>query len=127
MLSNIVRSLINCSIFNGEYGQKALNNSRNHDDFYLIYVPNDVLTGSENYLSFPQYSEILLGNNKSEQFKQLGKIKLVSDSSKLKICRYFLPYNPNRVEKAREMRKKPTPAEHKIWYEYLRSSKLRVL
>jgi very-short-patch-repair endonuclease len=52
---------------------------------------------------------------------------LASDSSKLKIGTYFLPYNPDRVEKAREMRKNPTPAERKIWYEYLITFKLRVL
>lgn len=29
---------------------------------------------------------------------------------------YFLPYNPELLEKAKEMRRNPTPAEFKMWY-----------
>jgi very-short-patch-repair endonuclease len=29
--------------------------------------------------------------------------------------RYFLPYNPNLIEKAKKMRKNPTSAERKLW------------
>lgn len=29
---------------------------------------------------------------------------------------YFLPYNPELVERAKEMRRNPTPAEFKLWY-----------
>ncbi|MFA6099693.1 MAG: endonuclease domain-containing protein [Patescibacteria group bacterium] len=29
---------------------------------------------------------------------------------------YFLPYNPKLVDKAKEMRRNPTPAEFKMWY-----------
>ncbi|MDD5725843.1 MAG: endonuclease domain-containing protein [Patescibacteria group bacterium] len=29
---------------------------------------------------------------------------------------YFLPYNPELVKKAKEMRQNPTPAEFKMWY-----------
>jgi very-short-patch-repair endonuclease len=40
---------------------------------------------------------------------------------------FFLPYNPDLVERAREMRKNPTTAEKKLWYGYLWSFKRRVL
>ena len=33
----------------------------------------------------------------------------------LKQNNFFLPYNPALVERAREMRKNPTPAEQKLW------------
>ena len=39
----------------------------------------------------------------------------------------FLPYNPQLVARAREMRKNPTPAERKLWYGFLRTFKYRVL
>jgi very-short-patch-repair endonuclease len=39
----------------------------------------------------------------------------------------FLPYNPELVERAREMRKHPTPAERKLWYDFLRTFKYRVM
>ncbi|MFQ3599312.1 MAG: endonuclease domain-containing protein [Chloroherpetonaceae bacterium] len=38
-----------------------------------------------------------------------------------------LPYNPNLVERAREMRKNMTNAEKKLWFGYLRNFKYRVL
>ncbi|NEQ38910.1 MAG: endonuclease domain-containing protein [Okeania sp. SIO3I5] len=46
--------------------------------------------------------------------------------SKLKQGRYFLPYNPELVERAKEMRKNPTPAERKLWQEYLRQFPLKI-
>ncbi|NET60857.1 MAG: endonuclease domain-containing protein [Symploca sp. SIO2E6] len=46
--------------------------------------------------------------------------------SNLKQGRYFLPYNPLLVERAKEMRKNPTPAEYKLWQEYLRQFPLKV-
>jgi very-short-patch-repair endonuclease len=39
----------------------------------------------------------------------------------------YLPYNPDLVLRAREMRKHPTPAEKKLWQEFLRSSSRRFL
>ncbi|NES21218.1 MAG: endonuclease domain-containing protein [Symploca sp. SIO3E6] len=46
--------------------------------------------------------------------------------SNLKQGRYFLPYNPLLVERAKQMRKNPTPAERKLWQEYLRQFPLKV-
>ena len=40
---------------------------------------------------------------------------------------YHLPYNPELVERARELRKNLTEAEKRLWYRYLRSYKYRVL
>jgi len=40
---------------------------------------------------------------------------------------YHLPYNPKLVEAARQLRKNMTPAETKLWYEYLRNFKYPVL
>lgn len=40
---------------------------------------------------------------------------------------FHLPYNPDLVAKARELRKNMTPAEKKLWYDYLRSFQFRVL
>jgi very-short-patch-repair endonuclease len=40
---------------------------------------------------------------------------------------FHLPYNHNLVELARQMRQNPTPAEKKLWYEYLRNLSVRVL
>ena len=40
---------------------------------------------------------------------------------------FHLPYNPDLVAKARELRKNMTPAEKKLWHGYLRSFKFRVL
>ncbi|QIZ71779.1 endonuclease domain-containing protein [Oxynema aestuarii] len=44
----------------------------------------------------------------------------------LKQGRYFLPYNPLLVEAAKQMRKNPTPAERKLWQDYLRQFPLKV-
>lgn len=40
---------------------------------------------------------------------------------------FHLSYNPQLVERARELRKHMTPAEKKLWYSYLRTFKFRVL
>ena len=40
---------------------------------------------------------------------------------------FHLPYNPQLIAQTREMRKNPTPAEKKLWYEYLRAYKPRFL
>lgn len=40
---------------------------------------------------------------------------------------YHLPYNPELVERARELRKNPTPAEQKLWNDLLRHYPYRVL
>ncbi|MFP5275083.1 endonuclease domain-containing protein [Coleofasciculus sp.] len=46
--------------------------------------------------------------------------------SQLKEGRYFLPYNPILVERAKKMRQNPTPAERKLWQDYLRQFPLKV-
>jgi very-short-patch-repair endonuclease len=40
---------------------------------------------------------------------------------------YHLPYNRALLEKARELRKNPTPAEKKLWHQCLRTFEHRVL
>lgn len=40
---------------------------------------------------------------------------------------YHLPYNPDLKERARKLRKNMTPAEKKLWYQYLRNFKFPVL
>ncbi len=40
---------------------------------------------------------------------------------------FHLPYNPQLVERARAMRKNPTPAEQKLWVGFLRTFKPRFL
>ena len=40
---------------------------------------------------------------------------------------FHLPYNQNLIELARNMRQNPTPAERKLWHEYLRDVSVRVL
>lgn len=40
---------------------------------------------------------------------------------------FHLPYNPKLVEKAKEMRKNMTLAEKKLWHNYLRTFRFRVL
>lgn len=40
---------------------------------------------------------------------------------------FHLPYNPKLIKRAKEMRKNPTPAEKKIWTQYLRHYPFRVL
>jgi very-short-patch-repair endonuclease len=40
---------------------------------------------------------------------------------------YHLPYNPNNVKYAKTLRRNMTPAEKKLWYEFLRNFKYRVL
>lgn len=40
---------------------------------------------------------------------------------------FYLPYNRNLVERAKQLCKNMTAAEKKLWYGYLRTFKLRVL
>ena len=40
---------------------------------------------------------------------------------------FHLPYNRDLVAKARELRKNMTPAEKKLWHDYLKTFKFRVL
>ncbi|NEQ43432.1 MAG: endonuclease domain-containing protein [Leptolyngbya sp. SIOISBB] len=40
---------------------------------------------------------------------------------------FHLPYNPALAFRAKELRKSMTPAEKKLWYQYLRNFKHRVL
>jgi very-short-patch-repair endonuclease len=40
---------------------------------------------------------------------------------------FHLPYNPKLIERAKELRKNITPAEKKLWSEYLRNFQFRVL
>lgn len=40
---------------------------------------------------------------------------------------FHLPYNPKLVERAKELRKNMTPAEKKLWQNYLRTFQFRVL
>lgn len=40
---------------------------------------------------------------------------------------FHLPYNPGLKEAARELRKNPTPAEKKIWYDYFATFEFPVL
>jgi very-short-patch-repair endonuclease len=40
---------------------------------------------------------------------------------------FHLPYDHHLVELAAQMRKSPTPAERKLWYEYLRHLPIRIL
>ncbi len=46
---------------------------------------------------------------------------------KLNNSDFHLPYNPALVSQAKELRKNMTLAEKKLWYEYLRTFKFRVL
>ncbi|MBX9255161.1 endonuclease domain-containing protein [Desmonostoc muscorum CCALA 125] len=48
-------------------------------------------------------------------------------TNKLNSSNLHLPYNPKLVERAKELRKNMTPAEKKLWYEYLRNFQYRVL
>ncbi len=40
---------------------------------------------------------------------------------------FHLPYNPKLIPIAKELRKNPTPAEKKLWQNFLRNFPLRVL
>lgn len=40
---------------------------------------------------------------------------------------FYLPYNPKLVDRAKQMRRNPTPAEKKLWEEYLKTFPHRVL
>jgi very-short-patch-repair endonuclease len=40
---------------------------------------------------------------------------------------FYLPYNSKLVDRAKQMRRNPTPAEQKLWEEYLKTFPHRVL
>ncbi len=48
-------------------------------------------------------------------------------SRRLITSNFHLPYNPDLVRHAKTMRKNPTPAEKKLWQDYLRHSPVRFL
>jgi very-short-patch-repair endonuclease len=45
----------------------------------------------------------------------------------LKTSDLHLPYNPDLISRAKELRKNMTPAERKLWHGYLKKFQLRVL
>ena len=45
----------------------------------------------------------------------------------LLVTDFHLPYNPQLVERAKELRKIMTLAEKKLWYNYLKTFKFRFL
>ena len=45
----------------------------------------------------------------------------------LKESNFHVPYNPDLIPRAKELRKSMTSAEKKLWYQYLRNLKFRVL
>ena len=51
----------------------------------------------------------------------------MTNQSKFIKTAYHLPYNPKLIEKAKELRKNMTPAEKKLWNNYLRTFKIRFL
>jgi very-short-patch-repair endonuclease len=46
--------------------------------------------------------------------------------SKLRNGLFHLPYNPDLVNRAKELRKNMTPAEQKLWFGFLRDFQFRV-
>lgn len=46
--------------------------------------------------------------------------------TKLKHSQFHLPYNRALVPQAKELRKNVTPAEKKLWFDFLRNFKFRV-
>lgn len=52
------------------------------------------------------------------------KMQLMPD---LNSTDFHLPYNPELAARAKELRRNPTPAEQKLWAEYLSTLPLRVL
>jgi very-short-patch-repair endonuclease len=48
-------------------------------------------------------------------------------TKKLITTKFHLPYNPELVERAKELRKQMTIAEKKLWNDYLKAFPLRVL
>lgn len=47
--------------------------------------------------------------------------------ARLRQSSFHLPYNPELIPRARVLRKNMTPAERKLWYEFLRNVSVRVL
>jgi very-short-patch-repair endonuclease len=52
---------------------------------------------------------------------------LSSNHQNLNNTEFHLPYNPQLIARAKELRKNSTPAEKKLWQNYLRTFKFRVL
>ncbi|MFB2834738.1 endonuclease domain-containing protein [Floridanema evergladense] len=50
-----------------------------------------------------------------------------SNHQNLNTTEFHLPYNPQLIARAKELRKNSTPAEKKLWQNYLRTFKFRVL
>ena len=50
-----------------------------------------------------------------------------SNHQNLNNTNFHLPYKAQLVERAKELRQNPTPAEKKLWQNYLRTFKFRVL
>ncbi|MEG4535481.1 DUF559 domain-containing protein [Microcoleus sp. D2_18a_D3] len=46
---------------------------------------------------------------------------------KLNDSNFHLPYNPKLIPIAKQLRKNPTPAEKKLWQDFLRNFPFRVL
>ena len=51
----------------------------------------------------------------------------MSKHQNLNNTHFHLPYNPQLVARAKEFRKNPTLAEKKLWQDYLKTFKFRVL
>ena len=51
----------------------------------------------------------------------------MSQSENLIGSEFYLPYDRNLLDRAKEMRRRPTPAERKLWEGYLKSFRVRVL
>jgi very-short-patch-repair endonuclease len=63
-------------------------------------------------------------------FKHLYLRKMVlptSGNRNLNTTEFYLPYNSSLVSQAKVLRQNPTPAEKKLWQDYLRTLKFRVL
>ena len=58
---------------------------------------------------------------------QRKKVGTKTSSNKLLRSNYFLPYNPDLKERARDLRANQTPAEKKLWFSGLRNFPMRVL
>jgi very-short-patch-repair endonuclease len=51
----------------------------------------------------------------------------MSNSKNLNNSDFHLPYNAQLIPRAKELRQNPTPAEKKLWQDYLRTFPFRVL
>jgi very-short-patch-repair endonuclease len=51
----------------------------------------------------------------------------MSNPKNLSSSDFHLPYHPQLISRAKELRKNPTPAERKLWQSYLKTFPFRVL